>query len=361
MTSSERVLVIGTGLIGTSIAMSATRCGDDVRGIDVDTSARSGAAARAAVDVVADPTQLGEWTPTLVVVATPVGAIADTVVGALRRWPEATVTDVGSVKSRIRTEVAADAPDAASRYVGGHPMGGTERTGPEWASPAVLDDVVWVITPDAAADERVRSVEAWVTRLGARPVRMPAERHDRLVATVSHLPQVASTALMNFAATREAGEPEPLLLAAGGFRDLTRLAASNPRLWSEILLGNRDEVVAAIDGFLRELGELRDTVAAGEGSVIEEAFARGKTSRLSLAAKPRVRSGVAVLQVPITDSPGSLARLTAALVGTNIEDLQIVHSGEGGGGIVHLTLALDEAQAARDLLAAAGFGSIRLA
>jgi prephenate dehydrogenase len=184
-----------------------------------------------------------------------------------------------------------------------------------------------------------------------------------LVAIVSHLPQVASTALMSLAATEEAGEPEILLLAAGGFRDLTRLAASSPHLWSDILLANREQVTAAIDLYVAQLLELRDLVGAERRADVEAAFALAKQARLSLAAKPQVRAGVAVLQVPIPDRPGSLADLTLALseAGVNIEDLQIVHSPEGGGGVVHLTVAADAADTAGAALAERAFQTLRLA
>jgi prephenate dehydrogenase len=192
---------------------------------------------------------------------------------------------------------------------------------------------------------------------------MDAARHDRLVGFVSHLPQVASTALMGLVADEEADEPEILLLAAGGFRDLTRLASSNPGLWSEILLTNREAIVAAIDLYVGRLTELRDLIGGEAAEEVRAAFAAAKAARLTLAAKPQVRSGVAVIQVPIPDRPGALAQLTAALgeSGVNIEDLQIVHSHEGGRGTVHLTVAATAADVAATTLAASDFDPTRLA
>ena len=192
---------------------------------------------------------------------------------------------------------------------------------------------------------------------------MDPERHDRLVAVVSHLPQVASTTLMGTAADQEAGEQDTLLLAAGGFRDLTRLAASQPALWSEILVANREEVAAAIDRFVRRLEDLRDRIAEGDAAGVESTFGAAKQARLGLAAKPTVRAGVAVWQVEIPDEPGALARITAVLGtgGVNIEDLQIVHSPEGGRGTVHLTVAADTAGSAADVLSSAGYDPTRLA
>jgi prephenate dehydrogenase len=243
-------------------------------------------------------------------------------------------------------------------------MGGSERSGPEHASASVLDGVVWVLAAPPGADEgAVSRLESWVAGIGAKPIRMDAERHDRLVAVVSHLPQVASTALMGLAATEEAGEPEILLLAAGGFRDLTRLAASNPHLWGDILLANRDAIARALDLYVERLSSIRDLVLAGDAPSVEERFAQAKAARLTLAAKPQVRSGVGVLQVPVPDRPGVLAEVTAAMseAGVNIEDLQIVHSPEGGRGTVHLTVAASSVADAERSLRERWFEPRRLA
>jgi prephenate dehydrogenase len=241
-------------------------------------------------------------------------------------------------------------------------MGGSERSGPDHASASVLDGVVWVLD-ETGAPAALERLEAWTARIGARPVRLAVDRHDRLVAMVSHLPQVASTALMGLAADEEAGEPEILLLAAGGFRDLTRLAASNPHLWSDILLANRDAIVRALDLYVERLAGLRDLVAAEDAELVERAFARSKEARLSLAAKPQVKAGVAVLQVPVPDRPGVLAEVTTTMseAGVNIEDLQIVHSPEGGRGTVHLTVAAGAAQDAERALRERWFEPLRLA
>ncbi|HEX6230454.1 MAG TPA: prephenate dehydrogenase [Actinomycetota bacterium] len=364
MTSAERVAVVGTGLIGTSIAMAASRAGDQVRGFDVDADVLARAAERSALTPAASLQECVRGA-TLVFVCTPIPVLPALVAQALRLAPGAVVSDVGSVKSPVMREVAGAAPRVdVARYVGGHPMGGSERSGPEHGSPSVLDGIVWVLTPaPGTADGAAERIESWVAKVGARPIRMDPERHDRLVAVVSHLPQVASTALMGLAATEEAGEPEILLLAAGGFRDLTRLAASNPHLWSDILLANRDAVARAIDLYMERLRGLRDRVLAEDAREVEAAFGAAKEARLTLAAKPQVRSGVAVLQVPVPDRPGVLAEVTATMsdAGVNIEDIQIVHSPEGGRGTVHLTVAADATAAAERALRERWFEPLRLA
>ncbi len=364
MTSAERVAVVGTGLIGTSIAMAAARAGDHVRGFDADTSALERAAERSGLSPASSMEECVRGA-TLVFVCTPIPVLPPLVVEALHLAPDATVSDVGSIKSRVTQEISASmGGEHLVRFVGGHPMGGSERSGPEHASPSVLDGIVWVLTPTPETGrEAVERLETWIGGVGARPVRMEAERHDRLVAVVSHLPQVASTALMGLAATEEAGEPETLLLAAGGFRDLTRLAASNPHLWGDILLANREAVARAIDLYIGRLSRLRDDMLAEDASSVEQAFAAAKDARLTLAAKPQVRSGVAVLQVPVPDRPGVLAEVTATMseAGVNIEDLQIVHSPEGGRGTVHVTVAVDAAPEAERALRERWFEPLRLA
>lgn len=364
MTSAERVAVVGTGLIGTSIAMAAVRAGESVRGFDIDPWALARAAERSGL-TPSSTLQGCVRGATLVFVCTPIPSLGGLVAEVLRLVPEAIVTDVGSVKSQVMDEVGRDAdPAHAERFVGGHPMGGSERSGPDHASAAVLDGAVWVLCPAPSVPEATLArVAAWVEKVGARPTPMEPERHDRLVAVVSHLPQVASTSLMGLAAAEEAGEPEILLLAAGGFRDLTRLAASSPRLWSDILLANADAIARAIDLYVDRLSRLRSLIGAGDADGVERAFGDAKRARLSLAAKPQVKAGVAVLQVPVPDRPGVLAEVTSTMseAGVNIEDLQIVHSPEGGRGTVHLTVAADAAEDAERALRARWFEPLRLA
>ena len=363
--TSERVAVVGTGLIGTSIAMAALRAGCEVAGFDADPDVLDRAARRAGGLRPASSLEACVAEATVVVIATPVPVTASVVAATLEANPITIVTDVASVKSHVVREVEhLSSIEASSRFIGGHPMGGSERSGPEWASASVVDGAVWVLTPPSdAAAVGVERLSVWVTSMGAKPVVMDPARHDRLVAIVSHLPQVASTVLMGLAATEEAGEPDILLLAAGGFRDLTRLAASSPELWSEILVANRDAIGEAIDLYATRLSELRELVLGSDGGGVERTFADAKRARLALSAKPQVKTGVAVLQVPVPDRPGALADLTAALgsASVNIEDLQIVHSPEGGRGTVHLTVAASAAGGAADALTAAGFEPVRLA
>jgi prephenate dehydrogenase len=363
-TAPERIAIVGTGLIGTSIAMASARVGCEVTAWDTDTTALALAAERTSLRV-APSLEDAVAVADIVIICTPVPSIPELAARALEAAPTAVVTDAGSIKAHVVRALGALAgPSGAARFVGGHPMGGSERSGPEHASASIVDGIVWVLTPaEDVETDVVASLEAWVERIGGRPVRMSAARHDRLVAFVSHLPQIASTALMGLAATEEADEPDILLLAAGGFRDLTRLASSNPALWSQILLSNPEAIAEAIDLYSARLAGLRLMVLEGRGRDVEETFDSAKRARLRLAAKPQVRAGVAVLQVQVPDRPGALAELTTVLAehSVNIEDLQIVHSPEGGRGIVHLTVAATAVDDALRVLASRSFDPIRLA
>jgi prephenate dehydrogenase len=364
MTSEpRRIGVVGTGLIGCSVAMAAARAGDPVTGFDLDPDTLAAAADRSklrAADSVEDCAAASD----VVFVCTPIGAIASVVARCLDAGG-AVVTDVGSVKGKVVVEIEARAPSTERRrFVGGHPMGGSERGGPESASASLVEGVAWVLTPAPwTGAEETATLEAYVHRLGAHPMVMDPERHDALVALVSHLPQVASSVLMQMVGTDNSLDPEALALAGSGFRDVTRLAGSDPSLWGGILEANQDAVVRAIDAFVERLRAIQSAIAADRGDEIHALLAEAQGARAALGAKPQVRAGVAVLQIPVPDRPGVLAELTSALGAgdVNIEDLQIVHSPWGPSGVVHLTVLADRAEAATGVLAERGFEPFRVA
>ena len=314
MTSAERVAVIGTGLIGTSIAMAAIAAGSEVRGSTSTRPRRSRGAVGPRARAVAGGSGRG-GNPRVRVHARP-GRRARGPRRARGAAPDAVVTDVGEREvSRDGRGRSGGARRTDRRFVGGHPMGGSERSGPEFASGSVVDGIVWVAHSDRADRPREPRSSREMDRAGGEPAHPPRSGPPRSPGRDREPP----------APGRLDGADEPggdrgsrragdlLLLAAGGFRDLTRLAASSPQLWSDILLANREQVTAAIDLYVARLLELRDLVGAERQADVEAAFALAKEARLSLAAKPQVRAGVAVLQVPIPDRPGSLADLTLAL------------------------------------------------
>ena len=279
----------------------------------------------------------------IVIVCTPVPAIPDLVARALAAAPEAVVTDAGSIKDHVVREVASLSGAAAGRFVGGHPMGGSERSGPEHASASVVDGIVWVLTPTEGSEaERWPRSRTWIVRIGGRPVQMSPARHDRLVAFVSHLPQVASTALMGLAATEEADEPDILLAGRG------RVPRPHPAGLVQPGPVERDPAVEPRgdrrgDRPLRGPagGPARDGGRGARRATWSERSTKRSAPGSAWRPSRRCAAGVAVLQVQVPDRPGALAELTSVLAehAVNIEDLQIVHSPEGGRGTVHLTVA----------------------
>jgi len=345
----SRLAIVGTGLVGTSVALAARRAGvASVRGWDADPARlREAAVERAAspAEAVADAD--------LVVVAVPVGALAGTVREALAHAPEATVTDVGSTK---RALAAID--DA--RFVAGHPLAGGATGGPARASADLFDGAVWFLTPSANADpSRIETVERFVAALGARTVRLDAGDHDRLLAMTSHLPHALANLLMR--AVAGSGE-DALGYAGASLREMTRVAGANPAIWADIFVDNGDLIASALETLGGELGEIERALREGDRAFIERWIADAATARTRML-EYAYRTDAKMLnrvRVRVPDKPGVLARITQTLgaAGINIEDFELRHvSPEYGGVLVILISGADNAELARTLLRREGYAA----
>jgi prephenate dehydrogenase len=358
----ERVAVIGTGLVGASIGLAVRRAGlcRRVAGYDVDggelaTAVERGAVtdpARSAAEAAADADVV--W---LAVPVSAVESVAAEVGPAMRAG--AILSDSASVKSRVVEALQVGAPPQV-HVIGGHPMAGSAETGAAHASAELFVGATWLLTPTTHTDpEAYRRLHGMVAALGARVIAVAPERHDLLVAVVSHLPQLAATTLMNLAADRARDEHAGLLLlAAGGFRDATRVAASNPDLWSEICAENREAIVAVLDEYRDRLETLRASLAKADDEQLRDELAAARAARRDLPRKTVPEGALVELLLAIPDRPGVLAEVTTTVgrAGVNIEDLAIEHAPEGGQGRLRLVLAGDEAAAAaRRALEAQGF------
>ena len=254
------VLVVGTGLIGTSVGLALRSHDVPVHLVDADPERLRKAVARGA-GTDAEPLEVG-----LVVVAVPPRLVGSAVVDALGRWPGAVVTDVGSVKALPTAEVLASGADA-SRYVGGHPMAGSERSGPAAASSVLFRGRPWAVTPhDRSTAPAVTAVRALAQVCGAFVVELPPDEHDAAVALVSHLPHLLAVVA---AAQLTRAKDAHLLLAGQGLRDVTRVAAADPVLWRQILTANAGplrelllEIRADLDQLLAELGDSDEALEA---------------------------------------------------------------------------------------------------
>ncbi|MGH2699489.1 MAG: prephenate dehydrogenase/arogenate dehydrogenase family protein, partial [Actinomycetota bacterium] len=310
-----------------------------VVGFDVDPGAVAGALERGAIETsAASPEDVASGAD-LIVVATPV----DLIPGVLERISSyvdsgTIVTDVGSAKAEV---VVAGERCFGAGFVGGHPMSGSERHGIDAAHEQLFDDAWWILTPTpTTASQAYASVSGLVTAMGARPVALDPRAHDALVARLSHLPQLTASALVDVALA--AGERDALLgLAGGGFRDVTRIAASNPDLWVAIIRSNRQAVLESLAGLGSRLEAVTSMISSARWEELRSWLDRSRRARLGVFAKPDFGGEPVGLSLMVPDRPGVLAEVTTAAgeLGANLEDLRIVHSTEGGQGRLELIVS----------------------
>jgi prephenate dehydrogenase len=342
-----RIAVVGTGLIGGSIGLALAALGHDVVGFDRDPDRLARAKELGAVAAIAADLKSVAADADAAFVALPVGAIADAVVELLDAGVPV-VTDVGSVKGSVVADVAARCPAGAARFIGGHPMAGSEQEGIDGARADVFVGAAWVLTPTATtAEAAYTTLRGLVRGLQAEVVAVTPEDHDVLVSFVSHVPQLAASTLMDVATTHEEQHRALLRLAAGGFRDMTRIAASHPAIWLDILTSNRDAILGALDAYLAGLQNARDLIAAGDRGALEALLDRARSARRNLPVGISMAAKLVELRVVVPDRPGVLAEVTtlAGRLGVNVADLEIAHSKEGGEGVLVLIIAADDAAA----------------
>ncbi|NYD41982.1 prephenate dehydrogenase [Nocardioides panaciterrulae] len=340
------VLVVGSGLLGTSIGLALRRHDVTVWLADVASEhVRTASGLGAGVPVPADAS------PALVVVAVPPDLLGPEVARALEEHPEAVVTDVGSVKTAPLAELREKRVAGLARYVGSHPMAGSERSGPLAGSASLFDGRPWAIAPHPGADPAaVAAVTALAELCGATPVRMTPEEHDLAVARTSHLPHLMSV----LAAGRLAGAPaEHLALSGQGVRDVTRIAAGDPGLWQQIVSGNAAAVLRLLGEVRGDLDALISAIERDERDGVVDLLDRGVRGTLAIPGKhggpPRPTESVFVA---VPDHPGELARLfaDAGEIGVNIEDVHIDHDPGRPVGLVELVVEESRAELLADSL-----------
>ncbi|MEK8022856.1 MAG: prephenate dehydrogenase [Candidatus Hydrogenedentota bacterium] len=265
----------------------------------------------------------------IVVLCAPVRTIPEQMTAIAQSLkPGAIVTDVGSTKEWIIAEAARRLPKGV-RFVGSHPMAGSERDGIDAADPALYEQAVVIVTPSTSSDEEAleRVKELW-RQVGAQPVVLPADAHDRVVASISHMPHVAAALLVNTVAARAKRDSRTTDLAAGGFRDTTRIASSNPGLWRDICLTNRKALLDALDEMHKSLAEFRIALNRNDEKAIESFFTSAKKSRDAVPPKGvGLLPSIIDLFVELADKPGAIAEVTGVLArqDVNIADIEIAH------------------------------------
>jgi prephenate dehydrogenase len=336
--------IVGVGLIGGSVGLAARNSGWDVIGVDrpevLEEATSLGAVDRSSTVKEARDADL-------VVLATPISKVTDLV--AELSPTDALITDVASTK----TAVVREAERHELRFVGGHPMAGSQLSGVANARADLFKGARYFLTPTDKTDPEVyREVAGFVRSLGAVPTAVDPEKHDLLMAALSHLPHLMAAALLKVASDIS---PEALSFAGPSFRDLTRVGASNPGLWSDILAENAPALGEALGAFAGAMAQLGSEVQDRES--MERRFREAREAYNALGGILVEKSGENVdLAVPVENRPGVFAEVTTLMGSNNINilDLYVRHSNTERAALV-LTLNADAASLARQLLREAGF------
>lgn len=359
-----RLAVVGVGLIGGSVGLAVRQRAaagatavTSITGYDPDPAALAAARERGAIDHAADSVAAAARGADIVVVATPVGALAAVIGEALRATGEdCVITDVGSVKRPI---VAAH-PDP--RFVGGHPLAGAETAGVQHARPDLFEASTWYLTPVATTSgllyERLHRL---LRALGAQPTAIDAETHDRLLAVVSHLPHVLANTLVSQAAGTVAAGDARLPATGPSFRDATRVAGAPSAIWTDIYLANRDALIAEIDRATTRLRDVRAALAAGDAAAItdwNDAAAADRRRLLAAGLAGGPQAALHELRASVPNRPGVIAQLALELgrAGVNIVDMALYPAQDMTEGVIALWIAGDGGVTrAHELVAGLGF------
>lgn len=346
MTTQRRANIIGLGLIGGSVGLALRERGWYVGGDDHDQSRIDRSLALGVLD------QQGLIdTAEITFVATPVLSVADQVKRALAETT-GFVTDVGSVKGPITAAI----DDA--RFVGGHPMAGSELEGLDGADATMFTGAVWVLCPTpTTSDQAFAATASIVADLGAEVVALHPDRHDQVVAVISHVPHLAAATLMGVAAERAEEHGALLRLAAGGFRDMTRIASGHPGIWLDICAENREAILDGLDALIDGLRRMREIVRDDDRAALHDRLRKAREARTNLPSRATQPNELAEVRIPIPDRTGAAAEVftLAAELGVNIASFEVVHSVEGNRGVAIVLVDINTVELFRGGLLARGF------
>jgi prephenate dehydrogenase len=339
---SDRVAVLGVGLIGGSIGLAARRrLGVEVVGYDPDPATVAGARRKGAIGRGAGSVEEACEGADVVFCAAPVGMLPELARAALAAsGPEAVLTDVGSTKRGIVAAIGDD-----ERFIGGHPLAGAETAGVENARVDLFEGARWYLTPtERASGVLYDRLQRTISGLGARPQAIDAESHDRLMATVSHLPHVMANVLAAEAAAALTEGSERLPEVGPSFRDTTRVAGANPPIWADIYAANADAVADSVESVARRLGEAAALLRGGDGEAVRAWHAAAGEDRRRLLERELEAGPLRELRIVVANEPGTIAGLALSLgeAGVNIEDMALYPAADMTSGAISLWVAGDE-------------------
>ncbi|MGM1046107.1 MAG: prephenate dehydrogenase [Bacillota bacterium] len=357
-----KVAIFGVGLIGGSLALCLKgKPGITVTGYAHTQDYADQVIARGVVDQVTLSPEEAAWDADFIFLCVPVGSLEHyiTLLSGLQLKPGCIISDVGSTKASI-TDCAERLVLKDACFIGGHPMAGSERSGVKAASSLLFENAYYVLTPaENVPADKVDSLSVLLSHTRAHIVTVEPQLHDQIVGAISHLPHIIAVALVNQICSYNEDNPLYQTLAAGGFRDITRIASSDPVVWRDILLNNRKVMMPLLrdwnDGILQFMAMLESQ----DGSAIEDAFRRAGEFRDEL---PERRKGVIVsrydLYLEVPDHPGIIGRITTDLgqKSINLSNIQIIESREDVPGVLRLSFQNErEQERAKDLLQSHGY------
>mgnify|MGYP001337599532 CR=1 FL=1 len=341
----QRIAIIGLGLIGGSLAKAFKLKKQKIHilGVDPNPANIEPALKEGSIDEACQRAADAAAQADVIFLCSPVGTIPGLMAEIKDSVPEhAVVTDVGSTKQEIM-EAAKIHFGEGGRFIGGHPMAGTENSGYQASIPHLFENAYYLLVPLPSTPKNLlEAFASLIESIGALPIVMDAEVHDKIVGSVSHLPHVVAAALVN--SVRQLNDPDHYKekLAAGGFRDITRIASSNPRMWTEISLANRHQLQSLISSMIQNLDQFLNWLREGKAEEIQSFFSEAREFRQSL---PTLQSLALLpyydLYVDIEDRPGEIGEVTTILgrYQINIKNLRIINSREGEPGCLVLSLS----------------------
>jgi prephenate dehydrogenase len=348
----RRAQILGTGLIGGSLGLALRAAGWHVSGFDNNAQECEAALSKGCIDVIGD-----DLDASLVFVAVPAAVTAAVVLDALAKRvdnPGVIVSDVAGVKGDICEAVSDE------RFIGGHPMAGSEQHGIAGAREDLFLSTTWVLTPrQNTSPDRFADLMSVILEIGASVIALEAHDHDRLVALISHVPHLVAASLMNEAAVAAESDAALLQLAAGGFRDMTRIAAGHPGIWPDVCFANATAILKGLGDLTDRLAMLSEAIAKRDRAALTTVLSSASVSRRALPGRTSDPDLLSQVRIPVPDRPGVIAEVATAAseLGVSMVDLEIAHSIEGGSGVLIVVVNRDEVDRFQQGLSAIGFSS----
>lgn len=361
MSEVKQVTIIGTGLIGGSLGMAFKNLQDPpkVIGFSRTLETMKKAIQSGAIDEYKAGITAAVQGSDIVFICAPVSKITEIAQDASKHMEKgAVLTDVGSTKSAIVKNIEKEIPKDVN-FIGGHPMAGSENYGIENADENLFKGSQYILTPTEKTNTKSFEVlHRLLTDIGANVIAIKAEKHDKIVSSLSHIPHLAASSLVNLVDTEECRKENWVSVAAGGFKDMTRIAASNPELWLDICLENKDAILKTLDDYKNLLTEIGELINKKDREAIGKWLEKARNARISMV--PAIERDLAQfrdLLIEVKDKPGVISDITLTIggIGLNIENIEIVPIDEKSGSVRVSLIGAEGAQKAADALKEKGY------